>query len=115
MKAMLASQTVLMQALLAPAGYDATSTYFERQANGNELAKRGYSRDHRSDCKQVCIALVAVGSASPAWQPGARGHGRRRLSELPVRGAAGDRGSARAGTADRARQVGRVAVGGGAA
>ena len=38
--------------------YDVTSTYFEGQANGNELAKRGYSRDHRADCKQVCIALV---------------------------------------------------------
>jgi transposase len=38
--------------------YDVTSTYFEGQANGNELAKRGYSRDHRPDCKQVCIALV---------------------------------------------------------
>lgn len=38
--------------------YDVTSTYFEGQANGIELAKRGYSRDHRPDCKQVCIALV---------------------------------------------------------
>ena len=38
--------------------YDVTSTYFEGQANGNALAQRGYSRDHRPDCKQVCIALV---------------------------------------------------------
>jgi transposase len=38
--------------------YDVTSTYFEGQANGNALAARGYSRDHRPDCKQVCIALV---------------------------------------------------------
>lgn len=38
--------------------YDVTSTYFEGQANRNELAQRGYSRDHRPDCKQVCIALV---------------------------------------------------------
>lgn len=38
--------------------YDVTSTFFEGQAEGNELAKRGYSRDHRPDCKQVCIALV---------------------------------------------------------
>jgi transposase len=38
--------------------YDVTSTYFEGQANRNELARRGYSRDHRPDCKQVCIALV---------------------------------------------------------
>lgn len=38
--------------------YDMTSTYFEGQADGNPQAKRGYSRDHRPDCKQVCIALV---------------------------------------------------------
>lgn len=38
--------------------YDVTSTYFEGQAEANPLAQRGYSRDHRPDCKQVCIALV---------------------------------------------------------
>ncbi len=38
--------------------YDVTSTYFEGQAAGNALARRGYSRDHRPDCKQVCIGLV---------------------------------------------------------
>ncbi len=38
--------------------YDVTSTYFEGQAAGNPLAQRGYSRDHRGDCKQVCIGLV---------------------------------------------------------
>jgi transposase len=38
--------------------YDVTSTYFEGRANGTPLAKRGYSRDHRPDCKQVCIGLV---------------------------------------------------------
>jgi transposase len=38
--------------------YDVTSTYFEGQAKGNPQAKRGYSRDHRPDCKQVNIALV---------------------------------------------------------
>jgi transposase len=38
--------------------YDVTSTYFEGQANGNTLAARGYWRDHRPDCKQVCIGLV---------------------------------------------------------
>src|SRR5215831_6703075 len=36
--------------------YDVTSTYFEGQAEGNPQAQRGYSRDHRPDCKQVCIA-----------------------------------------------------------
>ena len=40
--------------------YDVTSTYFEGQAVANPLAQRGYSRDHRPDCKQVCIALVVT-------------------------------------------------------
>jgi len=39
--------------------YDVTSTYFEGQADANPQAQRGYSRDHRPDCKQVLIALVA--------------------------------------------------------
>src|SRR6201998_4738695 len=38
--------------------YDVTSTYFEGEAEANGLARRGYSRDHRPDRKQVCIALV---------------------------------------------------------
>src|SRR5271157_1978069 len=45
--------------------YDVTSTYFEGQANGNAMAKRGYSRDHRPDCKQVCIALVVTRDGMP--------------------------------------------------
>jgi transposase len=45
--------------------YDVTSTYFEGQANGNPLAARGYSRDHRSDCKQVCIGLVVSREGFP--------------------------------------------------
>ena len=45
--------------------YDVTSTYFEGLALGNSLAKRGYSRDHRPDCKQVCIALVVTREGLP--------------------------------------------------
>jgi transposase len=45
--------------------YDITSTYFEGQASGNTLAARGYSRDHRSDCKQVCIGLVVSREGFP--------------------------------------------------
>jgi transposase len=45
--------------------YDITSTYFEGQADGNTLAARGYSRDHRSDCKQVCIGLVVSREGFP--------------------------------------------------
>lgn len=45
--------------------YDVTSTYFEGQALANPLAKRGYSRDHRSDCKQVCLGLVVTRCGLP--------------------------------------------------
>ena len=45
--------------------YDVTSTYFEGEAQGNRQAQRGYSRDHRGDCKQVCIALVVTFDGYP--------------------------------------------------
>ncbi len=45
--------------------YDVTSTYFEGIAAANPQAKRGYSRDHRPDCKQVCIALVVSREGIP--------------------------------------------------
>lgn len=45
--------------------YDVTSTYFEGEARGNPQAKRGYSRDNRPDCKQVCIALVVTKEGIP--------------------------------------------------
>jgi hypothetical protein len=45
--------------------YDVTSTYFEGQAKSNPKAKYGYSRDKRSDCKQVCIALVVSRCGMP--------------------------------------------------
>ncbi len=38
--------------------YDLTSTYFEGTSLLNSKAKRGYSRDHRNDCKQVVVGLV---------------------------------------------------------
>ena len=45
--------------------YDVTSTYFEGLAERNTLAARGYSRDHRPDCKQVCLALVVTREGMP--------------------------------------------------
>jgi transposase len=45
--------------------YDVTSTYFEGLARRNPLAQRGYSRDHRPDCKQVCIGLVVTREGYP--------------------------------------------------
>jgi transposase len=38
--------------------YDLTSTYFEGACAHNPKAKLGYSRDHRSDCKQLVVGLV---------------------------------------------------------
>ncbi len=52
--------------------YDLTSSYFEGLAEGNTLAKqrnplakRGYSRDHRSDCKQIILTLVVTREGFP--------------------------------------------------
>lgn len=45
--------------------YDVTSTYFEGECASNPLAQRGYSRDKRSDCKQVCIGLVVSQCGMP--------------------------------------------------
>ena len=45
--------------------YDVTSSYFEGLSEANALAARGYSRDHRPDCKQVCIALVVTKDGLP--------------------------------------------------
>lgn len=44
--------------------YDVTSTFFEGRANF-DLAQRGYSRDQRGDCKQVCIGLVVSRCGMP--------------------------------------------------
>jgi transposase len=45
--------------------YDITSTYFEGKMEGNPQARRGHSRDHRRDCKQVCIGLVVTRDGMP--------------------------------------------------
>jgi transposase len=45
--------------------YDVTSVYFEGLAENNPQAKRGHSRDHRPDCKQVCVALVVTRTGMP--------------------------------------------------
>jgi len=45
--------------------YDVTSTYFEGECAGNPMAKRGYSRDSRPDCVQVCIGLVVTTEGMP--------------------------------------------------
>ena len=45
--------------------YDVTSTYFEGECRGNPMARRGYSRDGRPDCLQVCIGLVVTTDGIP--------------------------------------------------
>jgi transposase len=45
--------------------YDLTSTDFEGMAEENDLARRGYSRDHRSDCKQIVLALIVTRDGFP--------------------------------------------------
>lgn len=45
--------------------YDLTNTYFEGQAIGNALAARGHSKEKRSDCPLVTLALVLDGSGFP--------------------------------------------------
>jgi hypothetical protein len=47
--------------------YDLTSTYFESEAPQDENDKRrfGYSRDKRSDCVQVVIALIVTPQGFP--------------------------------------------------
>lgn len=45
--------------------YDVTSTYFEGLCEANPMAQRGYSRDSRPDCRQVCIGLVVTEDGMP--------------------------------------------------
>ena len=42
--------------------YDLTNTFFEGSALGNHKAKRGHSKEKRSDCPLVTLALVLDGS-----------------------------------------------------
>lgn len=43
--------------------YDLTSVYFEGEYRTSELASYGYSRDHRSDAKQVNLGMSTTGSS----------------------------------------------------
>jgi transposase len=45
--------------------YDLTSTYVEGEAAAVPDAKRGYSRDHRPDCKQLVLALIVTPEGFP--------------------------------------------------
>jgi transposase len=54
--------------------YDLTSTYFEGEMELNAKAKRGYSRDKRSDCLQLVIALVITPDGFPLAYEVMKGH-----------------------------------------
>lgn len=45
--------------------YDLTNTYFEGESNGNDNAAFGRSKERRSDCVLVTLALVLDGSGFP--------------------------------------------------
>jgi len=47
--------------------YDLTSTYFESDPplDENDKRRHGYSRDHRSDCVQIVIALIVTPEGLP--------------------------------------------------
>jgi len=45
--------------------YDLTNTYFEGQCLGNNLAKRGHSKEKRTDCPLVTLGLVLDSSGFP--------------------------------------------------
>ncbi|MFZ3591902.1 IS1634 family transposase, partial [Bacillus sp. DJP31] len=47
--------------------YDLTNTYFEGGAQNNELAKRGKSKEKRSDCSLVTLALVVDDAGFPIF------------------------------------------------
>jgi transposase len=55
----------LFQAQFEVLLYDLTSTYIEGEGEQIPQAKYGYSRDQRSDCKQVVIALVITTEGLP--------------------------------------------------
>ena len=45
--------------------YDLTSSYVEGAGEKDPMLQRGYSRDHRPDCKQVVIALIVNAEGFP--------------------------------------------------
>jgi len=47
--------------------FDLTNTYFEGQANGNPKAKRAKSKEKRSDCKLLTLALVVDEQGFPKY------------------------------------------------
>jgi hypothetical protein len=66
--------------------YDLTSTYFECDPPEEGKRKFGYSRDKRSDCVQVVIALIVTPDGFPL---GLRSDGRQHLGQDDTEGVPG--------------------------
>ena len=64
--------------------YDLTSTYFEGRMPHNPKAQRGYSRDHRPDCKQLCIGLVVNREGFPLGYETLAGNARDAATLWPM-------------------------------
>lgn len=64
--------------------YDLTSTYFEGRLAHNAKAQRGYSRDHRPDCKQVCIGLAVNREGFPLGYESWAGNTRDAATLVPM-------------------------------
>jgi transposase len=64
--------------------YDLTSTYFEGRLEHNAKAQRGYSRDHRPDCKQLCIGLVVNRDGFPLGYESLPGNRQDATTLLPM-------------------------------
>lgn len=63
---------------------DLTSSFFEGLAEDNELAARGHSRDHRSDCAQVVLAMVVTHDGFPLHHEVFRGNTRDSVAFVEI-------------------------------
>jgi len=86
--------------------YDLSSTYFEGQCAGNDMARRGYSRDSRGDCLQVVIALIVI-NVVRAKRPAGRDFRQDRFRETALAGIhfSGPRAGATAAVPHRSQEI----------
>lgn len=68
------NETALFPASVTLYLYDLTNTYFEGQALGNRLARRGKSKEKRSDCPLVSLALLVDSQGFPIFSQIFRGN-----------------------------------------
>ncbi len=83
--------------------YDLTSTYFEGECARNGKAKRGYSRDHRADCKQVVVGLVVSREGFPITHEVFAGNTQDRTTLAAMLDRLAERAGLQSGPLDRPR------------